>query len=380
MDSRDPDSVRIASPGSVFHGVRTRAGEWNGVPYVQVGCWGAELEFQRYSRRRVLTELLKDCDLIQVVCGSPAWANAVTGLGKPVSLLAATRVKVERRMRDSKPKGLSGLWRKMMTRVTDRLDDRALRNVDAIQVLNPWMLEYVREINMGREVDIRYAPSGVDSVLFHPLPERSLLGKRQILCVGRLHDPRKNVGLLLEAYARLPDSMKASTELLLAGAFGPPISFWDRAETLGLGGRVRYVARPDQMELASLYRNAAIFSLPSDEEGFGVVILEAMASGVPVVSTRSGGPDGIITDGKDGFLVPLDDVELLALRLRYLLESLEENLRMGQEARRTVEERYAKDVAGREFIRMWERLYQDSGINTCGADLRSGTALDDSLQ
>ena len=64
---------------------------------------------------------------------------------------------------------VGGWWRKGMTVITDRLDDRALRSVDAIQVENPWMLDYAREINRGRsDVDIRYAPPGVDAKLFLP--------------------------------------------------------------------------------------------------------------------------------------------------------------------------------------------------------------------
>src|SRR6202043_1838740 len=99
----------------------------------------SELEFQRYRPRRALTILLADCDLVQMVCGSAAWANAVLGLGKPVSVHVATRAKIERRRRDAHPQGLFGWWRKAMTPITNRLDDRALRCADAVQVMNPWM-------------------------------------------------------------------------------------------------------------------------------------------------------------------------------------------------------------------------------------------------
>ena len=64
-----------------------------------------------------------------------------------------------------------------------------------------------------------------------------------------------------------------------------------------------------------MYQRAAVFALPSDDEGLGIVILEAMACGVPVVATRCGGPEDIITDGTDGFLVPRYDAGALASRL-----------------------------------------------------------------
>lgn len=243
-----------------------------------------------------------------------------------------------------------------MTAITDRLDNRALRRVDAIQVENPWMHNYVRKLNVGRDIDIRYAPPGVDDTLFSPLASRDLDREPYILCVGRLDDPRKNIGLLGEAYARLPSELRRRARLVLAGSSGPPPSFWSRADALGVRDRIEYVAKPSRERLVELYQQASVFALPSDEEGLGVVLLESMACGVPVVSTRSGGPDGVITDGRDGFLVPLDDAEAMADRLGRLLGNPVLNCSMGREARRTIEARYAERVAGEAFLDVWDRL------------------------
>ena len=111
------------------------------------------------------------------------------------------------------------------------------------------------------------------------------------------------------------------------------------ADSFGVRDRVQYVASPSRQELIGLYQAASVFALPSDEEGLGMVILEAMACAVPVVSTRSGGPDGIITDGEDGFLVPLDDAAAMAGRLQTLLENPSLNIAMGRKARATIEAR-----------------------------------------
>lgn len=367
MAARDPESLLLARPGTWFRGALAREGIWNGQRVVHVGAIAGEFEFQRYRGRRALAAAVSGCDLLQVVCGSPAWANAVLGLGKPVSLQVATRARVERRMRDSGSRGPLGWWRKAMTQVTDRLDDRALRHVDAIQLENPWMLEYARGINAGREVDIRYAPPGVDEEQFHPAAMRDLTSDPYVLFVARLDDPRKNIGLLLEAYARLPDEVRERVRLVLAGSSGPPPGFWTRAEALGQRDRIEYVERPSREVLVRLYQRAAVFALPSDEEGFGVVLLEAMACGVPVVSTRSGGPDGIVSDGKDGFLVPLDDAAAMADRLSRLLQDAGLNLSMGRDARRTIETRYAARVAGAAFLDVWDKLLAKAGKSPCVA-------------
>lgn len=372
--SKDADSVLVSKPSTWLRGPRASEGIWDGLSFLHIGAMASEFEFQRYKPRLALTRSIADCDLLQVVCGTPAWAISVCGLGKPVAVQCATRARVERRQRDAQAQGFGGWWRKGMTAVTDRLDDRALRLADAVQVENPWMLEYATRVNGVRQLDLRYAPPGVDADLFAPPMRRGHFGSPYILCVARLSDPRKNIGLLLEAYAKLPLALIETTSLVLAGSSGPPASFWSRADQLGLRARVRYVARPARSDLVSLYQHAAAFVLPSDEEGLGVVLLEAMACGVPAVATRCGGPDGIITDGRDGYLVGLDDSQEMANRLSQLLIDKTLNLRMGNAARDTIEKRYAQGVTGAVFLDMWEQLLFKSrttarGISTghfCG--------------
>jgi glycosyltransferase involved in cell wall biosynthesis len=362
MSADDPDSVRLTAPHSWLRGVNATAGTWEGLPFVHVGAVAGDFEFQRYRPRRALTQALADCDLIQVVCGSPTWANAVVGLGKPVAMQVATRARIERHRRDANTNSLSSRWRKAMTEITDRLDDRALRQVDAIQVENSWMFEYARALNLGRAIDLRLAPPGVDAELFCPLDYRELAQDPYILCVARFSDPRKNVGLLLEAYGQLPKALRNEVRLVLAGSSGPPDAFWRRADALGLRERISFFEQPDRNALVRLYQDASVFALPSDEEGFGVVLLEAMACAVPVISTRSGGPDGIITDGKDGYLVDLNDTTALTSRLVQVLQDSALNTDVGRKARKTIERRYDERVAGEVFIDVWDSMARKLGI------------------
>ena len=341
-----------------MRGAVARQGLWNGHSFVHIGAVLGELEFMRYRPRTILTQAIENCDVLQVVCGSPAWANAVIGCGKPVSIQCATRAIVERRAKESRPKSIADYWRKGMTRVTDRLDDRALCRGHAIQVENRWMLDYVRGVNAARDVDIRYAPPGIDESLFHPIPMRNMTDSPYILCVGRLGDPRKNIALLLRSYSRLDPNLRDRVRLVLAGSSEPPAAFWRLADELGLRHRIEFVHRPSRDALVALYQAASVFALPSDEEGLGVVLLEAMACGVPVVSTRSGGPDGIVRDGVDGYLVAIDDDVAFAEKLTLLLQDAGLNSAAGRAARQTIEQRYTEEGTGRVFVDIWSRLVQ----------------------
>jgi glycosyltransferase involved in cell wall biosynthesis len=353
----DDCSVRLRSPTSWRRGVSVRRGRWDGEDFSHVGAFVSELEWQRFRPRRALAGLLEECDVIQVVGGCPAWALPVLGAGKPVALQVATRAIVERRRLERIERGPRAWWHKAMTRITNRLDDRALACADAILVENPWMMEYARTVRNGTDCIIRYAPPGIDLATFHPLPVRRPCdpSSRYILAVGRFDDPRKNGELLLRSFARVNRKLSSPPRLVLAGA-DPGTGFWHRARSLGLDGRIEFHQRPDLPRLVSLFQSASCLALTSDEEGFGVVVVEAMGCGVPVVATRCGGPDGIISDAVDGFLVPLDADEMMADRLAALCENAPLNLRMGAAARDTAERRYSEQVAAEPFLETYRSL------------------------
>lgn len=350
--ARDPLGVALTRPASWLRGVRTEHGVWRGRPFVSVGAVGCELEFQRYHPRRALTQALAGCDLVQVVTGLPAPAYAVCGLGKPVAVHCATRASVERRARHAMLGGPGEVWRRMMTRMIDRIDRKALEQADAIQVMNPWMLEYAREVNAGRDKPICLIQPGVDTSRFVPCACRDVRTQPYILCVGRLSDPRKNVGLLLQAYAMLDKSVR----LVLAGYTAPGDEFWRDVDRLGLRERVSFMPSLGTDALIALYQGASVFALSSDEEGLGMVILEAMSCGIPVVSTASGGPDSIIRDGVNGYLVPVGDAAALRDRLERLVLDESLNHRMGAAARQTVLAGFDTHRAGQTLLETYDDL------------------------
>jgi glycosyltransferase involved in cell wall biosynthesis len=243
-----------------------------------------------------------------------------------------------------------------MTLLVDRLERTALRSVDAVQVESAWMRDYVRRVTAGRPVLIRDVTPGVDATRFVPLSTRDLRAGPYVLCVGRFNDERKNVRLLLEAFALLTHERRSSTRLVLAGSAAPNPGFWQRAGELGLEERVNYVASPSPDELVRLYQSASVCALSSDEEGFGIVIIEAMSCAVPVVATRCGGPEGIIRDGCDGYLVGVGNVREMTDRLERLLSNGALNRRLGDAGRQAVLARFDRRVAGRALLETYEAL------------------------
>jgi D-inositol-3-phosphate glycosyltransferase len=357
--SRDSCSVLLSNPATWRRGIQTRAGIFHDETFLHVGACISEFEFQRFSKRERLSQLLQQFDLIQVVAGAPAWAWPVLGLGKPVALTVATLTAVERRMQAQTGRGALALWRAAMTKVSSRFDDAALCKVDAVMVLNPWMEDYVKAVVRNRPTIVRYAPPGVNAKIFHPGPENIRRAHDPyILAVGRFSDPRKNIVLLLEAFAHVLSLIDIDLTLILAGLEDPGRVFWKRADALGVRHRVTFQFSPSEKSLAHLYRAAFCLVLPSDEEGFGMVVIEAMASGLPVVATRCGGPDGIITDGVDGYLVDRGNRNQMADRIALLINGSAARKHMGERARATVEMRYADEVAGNAFLEIYDQLLE----------------------
>jgi len=152
-----------------------------------------------------------------------------------------------------------------------------------------------------------------------------------VLFVGRLHQ-RKGLDHLVaampEVLARVPDA-----RLLIAGRGEREGQVRSMVRRLGLEGSVELLGHVPDGELPSLYGRASVLAMPSLYEGFGLVMLEAMASAVPVVAFRTGAAADLVRDGETGYLA---DPSTLGERLSRLLERPNEAAAMGRHARELV--------------------------------------------
>jgi glycosyltransferase involved in cell wall biosynthesis len=356
LSSTDRASLRLRDPQTWTQGVRVHSETDGGVAYEHVGAVASEIEYCRYQPRAALTERLCDYDLVQVVGGYPAWAHAVRSVDAPVALQVATLAREERASALDAGWHPLSLWRRFMVRVTHRLDHSALRHIDAAFVENQWMYDHLSK-HMPPD-NVIFAPPGVDTEQFSPGPPPST--GDHILSVGRFEDPRKNIMLLFEAYARLRDRADAVPPLVLAGRSAPPDEAWIRAEVLGIRDAVTFRADVSMEELVRLYQTAALYVVSSNEEGLGLTILEAMASGRPVVGTACGGPSTTVLDGETGRLVPVGDAEALAEAMNDILRTPERADAMGKRGRERVEQHFSKTATGQRFLETYDQLLRDA--------------------
>jgi glycosyltransferase involved in cell wall biosynthesis len=160
---------------------------------------------------------------------------------------------------------------------------------------------------------INVVPYGAPATTFDSKVKRSMPGKLKVIFVGALTQ-RKGLSYLLRAIERLGSRV----ELTIVGKKVANCSVLDRA----LAAHRWIPSLPHRLVLEEISRQD-VMVFPSLFEGFGLVILEAMAAGVPVVTTSNGGGPELISDGEDGFIVPIRDVEAIAERLELLLHDPE---------------------------------------------------------
>jgi glycosyltransferase involved in cell wall biosynthesis len=198
-------------------------------------------------------------------------------------------------------------------------------------------------------------PEGIDLELWQPSGDDAVLAaadaRREpltVLCVARQY-PRKRVIDLLEAFA-LVRARLAAARLVIIGDGPEHSALRQRLEELQLGQAVRLLgAVADDATVRQWYCRSSVFCLPSEQEGFGIVFLEAMASGLPVVSTTAAAIPEVVPDGQAGLLVPPRDPAALAEALLRLLEdpSLLARLRAGG---RQHGRRFSWDLVAQRFL------------------------------
>jgi glycosyltransferase involved in cell wall biosynthesis len=176
------------------------------------------------------------------------------------------------------------------------------------------------------------------------------ISTQDILYAGVLI-PRKGVHHLVRAFARIAKDWPKA-RLIIVGceenrAYGGDVK--DQARRLGVDGRVHFMGEVSQAELAVWMQRACVVVLPSLSEGLGRVVIEAMATGTPVIGSRVGGILELIEDGFTGFLVPPADDMALANRLRWVLQHPHEARQLGYSARAFAQRFFSTEVYERGY-------------------------------
>jgi glycosyltransferase involved in cell wall biosynthesis len=244
-------------------------------------------------------------------------------------------------------------WREIAYRMTDFLAD-ITTNVSRAAVDR-----YLRVGAVPKD-KIIFIPNGIDTFLFQFNQDARLQLRKDLglnenfvwLAVGRFEEA-KDYPNLLQAFKSVTDE-RNDAALLIAGQGTLFEDIKSMAHSLGLTEKVRFLGvRRDVPELMS---TADAYVMSSTWEGLPMVLLEAAACELPVVSTDAGGNSEIVLDGVSGYIVPPRDPQALAAAMLKMMSFPEEERRaMGQAGRAHIEANYSLD----HVVDQWEKLYRD---------------------
>lgn len=221
---------------------------------------------------------------------------------------------------------------------------------------------------------------GVDTELYSPPRNREasfaisgLRGKYAIGCFGRVR-AQKGTDLFVEAMCRLlpkyPDFSAVVIGPVTAEHRAFDAKLKAQVEAAGLGERVKFLGELPIEDVPQWYKRILIYAFTSRNEGFGLTLLEAMASGNALVAARAGAADKVVTGGETGLLVPTDDADGLTLALDALMRDPLQAIEMGKRARERVVAEFSVDAeAGRiaavyrQVLEPVERLKKANPVN-----------------
>ncbi|HUZ35974.1 MAG TPA: glycosyltransferase family 4 protein [Streptosporangiaceae bacterium] len=207
---------------------------------------------------------------------------------------------------------------------------------------------------------VRVIPLGVDTRLFHPRSSRT---PGRVVAVASADSPVKGVGTLLRAFGKLLAEREA--HLIVVGKPAPGGPTERLVSELALGERVRFVNGISDNDLAELVASAEIAVVPSLYEGFSLPAVEHMASGTPLVASRTGALPEVTGDAAR--LVEPGDPEELAAALRDLLDSPAQRARLSAAAWQRVQERFAWPAVARATVAEYERAIAATAATAAGA-------------
>ena len=228
-----------------------------------------------------------------------------------------------------------------------------------LPISNYWKRKLIRLGCSEKKIIVHRMGINLEKYKYYPKKIQS--GENiKILTVGRLVE-KKGHEYMIQAIAKIIKKYK-NLEYIIAGD-GP---FRNKLENLiselGIKSYIKFLGAVEQNEVLKLYKQSHIFILPSitasngDQEGIPVVLMEAQATGLPIISTYHTGIPEVVVDGKSGFLVPEKDVDALAEKLEYLIEHPEIWPDMGRYGRKFVEEKYDIKKLNQKLVDIYQNL------------------------
>ena len=212
---------------------------------------------------------------------------------------------------------------------------------------------------------------GIDTARYAPAADRDaafrmsgLPGKYAIGCFGRVRH-QKGTDVFVEAMCRLLPKYPDFTAVIIGTVTPDQRAFNDglkkQSAAAGLSDRIRFLGELPIDDVPAWYQRILIYAFTSRNEGFGLTLLEAMASGAALVAARAGAADKVVVDGETGFLVPTGDANAMADAIERLMRDRARAIEMGRKARERVLSQFSVEAEADKIAAVYRNVLKAAG-------------------
>lgn len=338
----DPDVATSIKRG-VFTS-STRPLTYFGMNCVEVGARWAFWEPGHYAYSLShWKQVLDGYDYFFMVSGTCIAAHPLCLLDKKFVMWVSTLYEDDRANRVATMKGIRKIIDSCAHPFMKSIEQDALRKASIIFPLSSYSKE--KFLTVVDTIEEKMIPCGFPL----DIPTIKLEEKKEkiIIAVGRFSDPRKNFPMLLRMFERVYEANKEA-RLFVVG-MKPLLAEYEHVSEKKFMENIWFAGQVGNADLHELYKRAAVMVVTSYQEGFGIVGIEALARGVPVIATECGGTVDYTIDGLTGYRVAIDDDETMA---RYVLEVLRNEslcLQLSLAGQQFVAKHYSHAVVYKQF-------------------------------
>ena len=232
--------------------------------------------------------------------------------------------------------------------------EEAYRNCHCLVPVSGSLMTGIRELMPWVEEKTRIIPNMIREDMFLP-PQKSRQSDPFVFIWAGRFEHVKGIDVLLEAVKLLKQKVGTAFRIMLAGKGSLREELEEQSEKLGLAGEVKFLGRISREEMQREMQGSNCFVLPSRYEAFGAVLIEAMASGLPVIATRSGGPDTIVTK-ENGLLIDPGSAAQLAEAMEQIINTYESYL--AEDIRSATLEQYGQTAVMKQYDELFREILE----------------------
>jgi glycosyltransferase involved in cell wall biosynthesis len=338
-----------------------------GMKCVEIGSRWAFWEPGHYKfNLKFWEKQLAEYDYFLAVSGTCICAHPLAILNKKFGILISTPYNDDRARRVNELSGIRYLVDRLANKKMQKIEQQILESANFIWALSNYSkkeFENIIQKHASKQELISQQKQPAKIVCCgHPidcdsLPKLNIKEEKIIIAVGRFSDPRKNVDMLLRVFSKIHKSMP-KTKLYVVGN-APEHHRTKQFSKLPFFQNIVFTGQVSASDLESLYQRASLMLLTSYQEGFGIVGLEALLHGVPIVATNCGGPADYAINDLTGYTVEINDDDEMACKAISILSNKEKHCLMSLNSQKFVVDNYSTSRVESFFKSGFIKIYPE---------------------